>query len=167
MVATDEGAFVIILKYAVPFALLALLGTAPRCPAEDVTVRVLSAKNGRPIVEREVQLVGFPVSTPGKAPASSFERWARTDAGGAAIFHIDPPLPAKLGVGGNMSAPGIDWCSPALYDAPQVFQSGISISRCPHRDIKKLGIHPKPGEIIIWVGEYTWLERVLWLPWPD
>jgi hypothetical protein len=46
-----------------------------------------------------------------------------------------------------------------------VINTGVAEYGCPHRSVKKFALPPKPGEIVIYVAEYSRLERILYLPW--
>jgi hypothetical protein len=138
------------------------LGLASISKAEDITVRVISAKNGRPIVEAHVQLF---IAQPGAPLKVILNRWQYTDASGSAIFHVDAPIPlnASLGVGGMK-----DFCAPATYRAKEVLQTGVAIADtkvCPHRPVKKFLVHPHPGEIVVYDPQYSRWERTLYFPW--
>lgn len=148
-------------------ALTALVALADISRAEDITVRIISAKNGHPLVERHLQLrVLYLLHAPDKYPFFLFNVWQYTDASGTTIFHVPGSLPpdASIFVGGL-----IDYCSPGTYRADQV-QSGVAIADlrgCRHRPLKKYLVQPHPHEIVIYSGEYSRWERALYFPWPD
>lgn len=109
--------------------LLAALMLAWMCKAEDVTVRIISAKSGRAMVEQHVHL---DILAPGPTELRNpFREWMYTDAAGLATFHVPFPMPgnAILYVAGLM-----DYCSPAMYHPHEVLQTGVDrVSRCVSR----------------------------------
>lgn len=150
--------------------IFAYLSGASFAKGEDIAVRVISAKTGRPIVEAHVEVV---VDTPHRRPDVSpetFRDWEYTDSNGAAIFHVpSPSLPRDGWIGVAGIAP--DWCSPAAgYRVDEVVRAGASkpgFASCPHRPLKKYLVQPHPGEIVIYIGEYSRWERILYFPWPS
>ena len=86
---------------------------------------------------------------------------------GAAICFLGAPFPEPepwgwITVLGNYP----DGCSPAVNTADEVMNVGVSkLNNCPHRPVKKFALPPKPGQIVVYVPEYTQLERFLYLPW--
>lgn len=154
------------LPIKMPLALsLALLSTTATGRATDIAVRVLSAKDGRPIVERRVQLyVSQTVQSPDQSSPQIFDRWEYTGADGRAIFHLgNIPPNARFTVGGA----GAEYCSPSSYDADQVMRTGVAVERpCPHRPHGKFTVQARPGEIVIYSGECSRWERMLYFPWP-
>lgn len=143
------------------------LGALCACRAEDITVRVISAKTGHPITEAHVQLlINYPAHHGDNSSPSFFDQWAYTDNSGSAVFHVSSFLPdkASLKIGGA----GADWCSPGTYLAAEVLRSGVSIAyprACPHRPIRKILVPARPGQIVIYIGQYSRWERSLYFPW--
>lgn len=138
------------------------LSLLPICEAQDITVRVISAKNGRPIVEAHIQLY---IAQPGPPPAIILNRWQYTDASGSTLFHVSAPiqLSASIFVGGL-----VDTCATATYRAKEVLQTGVAIADtkiCPHRPVKKFLVRPRPGEIVVYDPQYSRWERTLYFPW--
>lgn len=136
-------------------------------PRQDIKVRVISAKTGRPLVEAHVQLFIGDKPKPGERSWEPlFDRWEYTDGTGTAVFHVSSPIPLTAGI--SVGGAGADWCSPARYKASDVLRSGVSepgFGSCPHRPLKKFVLKPHPGEIIIYMGEYSRWERALYFPW--
>ena len=141
----------------------AMLLLASACFADDVTVRVISAKNGRPLVGERVQLVVFrPVPRGAPDDPVVFKKYEYTATKGEAVFHTQVPANASIGVGGIQ-----DQCSPGVYRADEMMKTGVAVERCPHRPKRGFGLPVHPGEIVIYAGQYSWLERALWMrpPW--
>ncbi len=134
--------------------------------AADITVRVISAKTGRPMVEKKVRLI---LGT--RQRASESEQWGTlelldkreyTAQDGTAVFHVGP-LPS-FGWVDVVDEADPDQCSPGLNPLDQVIHTGVAVWNCPHRP-RKFAVSPKPFEIVIYVGEYSRWERILYLPW--
>lgn len=135
------------------------------CNAADIQVFLLSARNGHPISERQVQLFVIDTTVKHVPENQVFNAWEYTDANGIALFHV-PVLRAtdRVFVFGLA-----DYCSPSRYDAEEVLLRGVAQQikgACPHRPLKKLVLSPHPGEIVIISGEYSGWERRLYFPWP-
>jgi hypothetical protein len=84
-------------------------------------------------------------------------------ADGTATFHLTT-VPAGSGI----LLAGIDssWCSPSVYAIERVLTVGAAEDRgCPHRSIKKFAVEPKPSRIVVYMGEYSRLEKALYFPW--
>jgi hypothetical protein len=140
----------------------AAMAAAPPVDLADITVRVISAKTGRPMVEKHVNLSVGAGGGPHGGALRVFDGWEYTDSDGVAVFHV--PKTPKWGwitVMGNYP----DVCSPFTNTADEVMNVGVSKYGCPHRPVKKFALPPKPGQIVIYVPEYTPLERFLYLPW--
>ncbi len=137
------------------------------CRASDITVRLLSAKDGRPLVERHIELsIDRIVKLPDQSSPLVFQKWEYTGADGTAVFHVNIPLPphSQVGIFGDVP----NSCSPGDYEVEEVLRTGFAVKvvrNCPHRPIKKFVVSPHPGEIVIFSGEYSRWERTLYFPW--
>jgi hypothetical protein len=149
-------------RYVTAFILaFSILGATTGCAQEPtcITVRVISAKTGRPMIEKFVRMT---VNMHATRAITVFDRRERTDSSGAVVFHV-----INLPASGYITVTDIDpyQCSYGLYDLGRVMTTGAADYACPHRSVEKFALAPKPGEIVIYVGEYTRLERILYLPW--
>jgi hypothetical protein len=132
--------------------------------AEDITVRVISAKNGHPFKDERVQVtVTRPPHLPDPQSPFAFNQFGSTDGDGKAIFHLDVPRVSSLTV---MVSNHLQ-CSAFRYQFEDVLRTGVAKENCPHRPKGKFGLPVHPGEIVIYIGEYSWLERALYFPWPN
>jgi hypothetical protein len=155
-------------RFKIRFILLAGMSTflAFFCAAQNIRVRAISLKDGRPLSERRVQLYSAYDFDPSTKRAVIFNKWAYTNGDGVATFDTEGVIPPHAHVSVGWIAP--DWCSPVVYSIDEVLQKGTSIARgCPHRNVKKFVVSPTPGEIVLYFAEYSKLERMLYLPWPD
>lgn len=137
-------------------------------PGQGVTVhvRLLYLKNGRPAGRRgwKIDLIlGDPARSPRilKATPSS---------NGTATFHIPRPLPKTVFV---LQEDGLIRGCAAMPSIPleDVLNHGVTIGvdkefgpACGgEKALRKLkGIHPKPGEIIVFVRKLHWWEKMQW-----
>ena len=130
--------------------------------AEDITVRVISAKDGHAFVEDLVQLVVDAKLPDGKRGVQRvFNERERTDADGKAVFHPDVPALSTI-----TAIAGHSQCSPGTYRSELVLRTGVALNQCGHRPQGKFGLPVHPGEIVIYIGEYSKLEILLYFPWP-
>jgi hypothetical protein len=147
------------MKVKALFAWIGMLGCIISS-AQEITVRVISAKDGHPFVEEPVRLM---ISRKGARAETAFDQWERTDTEGKAIFHPDVPAQAYVGAVAGVHIQ----CSPGNYpSAEQILRTGVALNQCRHRPQGKFGLPVHPGEIVIYIGEYSKLELLLYFPWP-
>ncbi|MGA7416225.1 MAG: hypothetical protein WBW33_37490 [Bryobacteraceae bacterium] len=129
----------------------------------DITVRVISAKTGRPMAGAPVRLS---VNSRGRnAGIWAFDERASTATDGTAVFRV-APLPERGSI--FVTEIAADYCSPPIYELDRVIGTGVAEFRgCPHRSIKGFALPPKPGKIVMYIGEYSRLERALYFPWAN
>ena len=113
-------------------------------------------------------MVGAPVrlsvnSRGSNAGIWAFDERAGTATDGTAVFRV-APLPERGSV--FVTEIAADYCSPAIYDLDRVIATGAAEYRgCPHRrSIKDLAVPAKSGQIVMYIGEYSRLERALYYP---
>ena len=131
---------------------------------ETLTVRLLSAKDGKPLAERQIQVVITRLLySPEKSDPRIFSGTEYTNGSGIARFKVNLDLPPKS----TISIFGLtDYCSAGDYDWNVVWQFGAASKRkCPHRPIGKFQVHANPGEVVFFSGEYSRWERALYFPW--
>lgn len=147
-------------------SIAALFGLSLGCQALDIRVLLISAKDGRPIPERRIQLACWHrIPKGGNQSPEVFNLWAYTDGSGTATFNIDSPIPPEsILFVGNIA----HCCSPATFSVDQVLRSGVSLPcKCPHRPKGKVPVPAIPGQIAVYSGEYSPWEERLYFPWPD
>ena len=131
--------------------------------AQDITIRVISAKDGHPFTEEPVRLVvAETIDRPAGHSLIVSDLTERTDGEGKAVFRVEVPQLASLSV---LTKTHIQ-CSPVTYQSEHVRRTGVAQQQCPHRPQGKFGLPLRPGEIVIYIGEYSKLERMLYFPWP-
>ena len=149
-----------VLRY---LALVSLLWLGPACLAEEVTIRVINASDGRPLQNQSVLvslLYEKAEATPTKYDANLT---LRTDSSGEAHFALPQPPPGHLAV-----RVGIDWgrwhcgCN-VLAVTQDVMQKGILDSAASSSESKKSPDLAKavPAEIRFIVRPLSFFERLL------
>lgn len=145
--------------------LLAGLGmAADNSESANIKVRVISVKNGKPMAGKTVRL-SVTVPHGERGATRIFDARQTTGPDGAALFHV-AAQPAGAVVWLSEVVPDY-WCSPGHYHLDRVLESGVAERRgCPHRSSVKYVVEPAPGQIVLYFGEYSRLERILYFPWP-
>lgn len=141
---------------------IAFLALAATAKALDIRVRVISARNGRPLPKRYVDIIVDGPIEPGHSSGPTLGLLeGQTDGSGAALLHIDSTLPPGSWL--QIWLP-TDLCSPDRYSVDRVVRTGVSAERaCPHRHSDKFAVPAQPGQIVLYSGDYSAWERLFYL----
>jgi hypothetical protein len=156
---------------------LLLLCLSSRCIAQQITVRVIDARNGHPLQKRQISIklfycegkmtpLGLFYCKGETTPPAQYDQTLRfeTDVNGEARFQLSEPVPAHLTASVDITEE--HWfCGCLLSVATQdVVQKGITGPKPgygwigPHASVK-----PVPGEILVLARPWTPFERI-WIP---
>ena len=145
-------------------ALLLLWPLVVGASPQDIAVRLINGKSGKPLQGVSVRMTawnGPPTFRPDNIPKSQVAEHATTDAEGRAVFHLpDPPLEHV----GFMLEPPMDFFGCWRRDtlSPEtILRSGIVAqydeSNCGELKSK---VSAKPGEVIIFEKKLTWWQQL-------
>lgn len=119
-----------------------LLGLSAVYGADQIQVKVLSAKDGHPVPGKPVAL---------QLPRTQLE--ASTDANGVATFALPTPRPTMISVATK------EECWQDWYDTTAILHDGIvEKNDCFHKS-KQLDVKAQPGQLVIFTGDYKRWER--------
>jgi len=144
---------------------LLLVGFTATCLAQQITIRVIDARNGHPLQKREV-LLRLHYGKDEEKPAK-YEPILRlsTDADGKAQFGLPEPAPEHLEaeVRISMNEHWWCWCVESVATG-EVSQKGIVGSRPgPWGKKSSASVTPVPGEVLFLARPFNLLER-MWSP---
>jgi hypothetical protein len=140
----------LLVKAVLASVFIATLATA--CVAQEVTVRVINAKNGQPLPNESVvvQFMG--------TQASSSSMQLTTDAKGEAHFNIPDSQTEHLDVRVVLKSGHWD-CGCWVMTDPKTVQQGIvAYTPIKNHDMPVA----KPNEIIVLARPLRFIERLLW-----
>lgn len=119
--------------------------------ALDIRVRLISAKNGRPVPKQNICIdVDGPIE-PGHSSGDILTRGCgRTDSSGMALVNISSLIPPGSWALISIPVP-LGLCSPDRYSIDRVLSTGVSAEgECLHGRSDKFRVPPKPGEIVLY-----------------
>jgi hypothetical protein len=139
-------------RCARPIALLCLLAVCVPVSAQDIIVRLIDARSGKPLSKVYVAMSSwngtFDIHKPPYPKRETAE--GKTDTEGKIVFHFPPPAPEHIGfsVGNPRDFAGCWRLRDFSLDA--VIRSGVvaeyNESKCGK---KKTEVTAKPGEVVI------------------
>ena len=145
------------------FSLLSVVALSATSLAQEITIRVVNEKNGRPLSNRETSLnLIYEKDEPTPARYDS-TMLANTDIVGEAHFHLPEPAPNHFGAYAtlNQEEHWVCWCSQVVATT-DVLQRGIVAA--PPRVLRKSprvrsDLTTRPGEIVFHAYQQSWFER--------
>jgi len=149
--------------------LLSCVNTA--CFGQTVVVRIVNAKNERPMRNRPIYIFGIS----GKVATDRDERYKlitkhispdlklMSDANGEAQFQLPKPAPVYFYVRAVLSGPRWDCTCLLRVATVEVMQKGFMV-RSPWAEHTRTGtsIQPKPGEVLFALRAMPWWLQVLY-----
>jgi hypothetical protein len=146
------------------FARVLLLALAPSCLAQVVTIRVISAVDGRPLLRKQHASVSLLYDKEERTPANYEPSLSgETDAHGEMQIRIPKPAPAHFSVMVNLTSE--HWrCGCWVVGVTQdLIQKGI-VGPQPSAKSEKsdAAIKAVPGEILILARPLSFLERLFY-----
>jgi len=123
--------------------------------AEDVTIRLINAKNGQPL---EGQVIVLHLGDASRASTPRVETTTSSD--GTATFHLPEPLPEEVFLdteNGKIRA-CYSW---GAFSTREVIKHGVvAENKCDPKGKLKGKFTAKPGEVIVFVRSLKWWERM-------
>ena len=118
----------------------------PLYAQQDITVRFLECKSGRPIARLNVTITAFNEYGPALSVDQSsiaFRNSTKADGNGRVVIHLSQLLPNHIRIWGDFVEPVPDF-SPA-----EILISGAALPCKVNRTLPNLPVTAKPGEIIV------------------
>jgi hypothetical protein len=142
--------------------LVAFIAAAPVCWSQEVTVRVVNGKSGKPMKGRGVDLSAqdarlYPRAGGNLGPFKE----GNTGRDGTVRLSVPPPRPSSLFVGVGVPSEVI-YCgsTPPSFPLEEVMKSGvISENSCDPSGKIRARFKPEPGEILIFMRKLTFREK--------
>ena len=156
--ACHRWLLILIRAYAALFLALLIATLSSISPGHStsfITVRVLNAKNGRPLKGAMIGLVDPKREKPNQNPIITS---AKTDADGVVNFRIPEGVTDIVIFYGDDL---VDRCTPpSPFSVDEIVRSGvIGANNCPHGKFQYQGMR-KPGELIIFGRPLSWWETM-------
>lgn len=148
------------------FAALCAMGTA--CWGQQVTVRVINGKSGKPMRgqgvfanSRDARLYPDIVGNLGPWLTKTDQGPATTDKNGIVRFSVPPPEPEQLSVDVGVPSEVVPCQNrPSDFDTKEVLKSGVVAGNtCDPSGKVRAKFHPTPGEIVVFVRKLTFREK--------
>jgi hypothetical protein len=120
----------------------------------------MDARSGKPLKGILVEMFAWHgQSSPRSEGSGNTKVQATTNEEGRAIFHLDEPLPEKVGF---LLVPPDDFggCWGQQFSPQEVLQSGAVANFAPKCGRLKWKPFPKPGEIVIFEKKLTSWEKM-------
>ncbi|HLZ49200.1 MAG TPA: hypothetical protein VKP61_00480 [Candidatus Acidoferrum sp.] len=145
-------------------ALVLLLWLGPACLAGEVTIRVINANDGRPLINQPVSislLYEKGETTPAKYDANLS---LKTDANGEVRFVLPNPAPAHMAAQVRLTSEHWHCGCMVLAITQEVIQKGIVDSAASASESRKSPALVKavPGEILFVARPLSFWERLLY-----
>lgn len=133
----------------------------PTCLSQSdatITVRVLKAKDGKPVKDAFIRLF-YPNRTGERyRPAVAS---ARTNGGGIAVLSLPEPVPEHIDLYYSTFNKFYACSHVKALSTAEILKNGmVASSDCPGSKFQYLGA-PKPGELVVLGRRPTWRERML------
>ncbi len=142
------------------FGLLVLMEISSICFAQQIMVRVIDARDGRPLGNRETSL--YLIYEKGELTPARYEPTLllKTNVHGEAHFNLPEPAPGHMQAWVGMGSEGhwLCWCS-WVGPAKDVVEKGI-VARAPWLKSPP-SAKPVPGEIIFYARPQGIFERIV------
>jgi len=123
--------------------------------AQDVTIRLINVKDGRPLQGQLIVL-----SLGNATVASTPEVQATTSSDGTAVFHLPEPGPEQVFLdteNGKIRA-CYSW---GAFSTREIIEHGVvAENKCDPKGKVKVKFTAKPGEVIVFVRFLRWWERM-------
>jgi hypothetical protein len=129
------------------------------CSAQELSVRVLNAKNRRPLAKQSVT-VQFLSEKPPSAPSPLR---LQTDDRGEVGFALPNPIPATINVVVSLTSEHWNCGCWVMVETAKVLHNGV-LGPLPSGDNTKNveTLRPEPGEVVILASPFTFWERLLY-----
>jgi len=139
-------------------ALCWILLLCTQCSAQELTVRVLNAKNRQPLAKQTVTVQYLNEKPPGaSAPVT-----LKTDGHGEARFTVPSPLPATVNVMVHLTSEHWNCGCWVMAEAAKVLHDGVA-GPLPSVNTKNVkNFKPEPTEVVILASPFTFWQRLLY-----
>jgi hypothetical protein len=139
-------------------ALCWILLLCTQCSAQELTVRVLNAKNRQPLPKQTVTVQYLNEKPPGaSAPVT-----LKTDDHGEARFSVPSPLPATVNVMVSLTSEHWNCGCWVMAETAKVLHDGVA-GPLPSVNTKNVeSFRPEPAEVVILASPFTFWQRLLY-----
>ena len=136
------------------FACVLLMLAGPVCVAQEITVRVINAANGRPMKKVTVMVSGPP------GPQIMLAVRRETDGTGEAHFTLPDPAPRYIVVNAILSSDHWD-CGCLATAAPgELIQKGVVAPFGSKPTKAAASLKPTPGQVLFAMRPLSFFERL-------
>jgi hypothetical protein len=141
-----------------------LLGISSLCSAQVIRVRVVDAKNGRPIQKEQIAGISvtlFPEGSKETAEKHNVLIHLDIDADGTSKFTLPEPAPVHLSVGARLRSNywHCGCAAPAFVVTAQLIQNGIVAGR--ELISPAISVKAEPREILFVARRFTFFEWLI------
>jgi len=141
-------------------ALCWILLLCTQCSAQALTVRVLNAKNRRPLAKQTVTVQYLNE----KPPGASVPVTLKTDDHGEVRFTVPSPLPATVNVTVSLTSEHWNCGCWVMAEVAKVLHDGV-VGPLPSVTTTNVdSSKPEPAEVLILASPFTFWQRLLY-PW--
>jgi hypothetical protein len=133
------------------FAMAMLTGTIQAALDHAISLRILDASNGKPIQKATAVLIKW-----NKMGQTEEISQGVTNAEGIVVFHLQEPLPDRIG----FSPDELKYCSDLAFPTEEIVNGGLlAQNKCQARETK-LSFSRKPGEITLFANKPSRWDKV-------